>query len=361
MVLMFIDPVLPWNALITPVVLPQGGQGESFVFETDFDIEAGGTYLMSLDYLDGQGSDIIVTGIIIEFAGVLKPSGKCLSHADDPAYGGVSDWGGAATGTHKLGDIDDGGNVQEAVTAVITAGTSFDVQGGVTETAAASTDGTIGVENPLSDPDLATVNYIYGAGEADVLDASTSTGPNVLDGGAGADTLIGGSGNDILVWDAADLSVDGNGGFDLLRVDGDDDLGPTDLSKLADIEIIDLSGWNELAVTNGDAVIGFGTNDLTMSGVEAAGVTSLTYNDVLAADGDSLNSDTGFEADLAAGTYGSYEVLFVNGDGNDSVTLNDGKWSQVGTDPINSYNVYINTDSNVMVLVDEDILSVTLA
>ena len=70
-------------------------------------------------------------------------------------------------------------------------------------------------------------------------------GDDVLDGGAGVDALTAGPGNDTLVWDAADLRVQGGYGSDTLRLAGTAvtlDLDNLSGTQLRGIERIDLTG-----------------------------------------------------------------------------------------------------------------------
>lgn len=80
-----------------------------------------------------------------------------------------------------------------------------------------------------------------GNAQANVI--TGNSGANLLSGGAGADRLLGGSGNDTLVFDAADVLVDGGLGIDTLRVPGTGKtLAAPLLGKVQHIEILDLRG-----------------------------------------------------------------------------------------------------------------------
>ena len=57
---------------------------------------------------------------------------------------------------------------------------------------------------------------IYSAEGADTVQGNG--GADTIDGGAGADRLLGGDGADRIIWDAADLMADGEGGYDTLVV-----------------------------------------------------------------------------------------------------------------------------------------------
>ena len=102
--------------------------------------------------------------------------------------------------------------------------------------------------------DVETLQLIGGA----ALDGTGNAGDNLLlgndadnllDGGAGRDTLQAGSGDDILVHDANDVLVDGGAGVDTLRVTANDvlDLSSVASADLRGIEVIDFA--NGLANT----------------------------------------------------------------------------------------------------------------
>jgi hypothetical protein len=80
-----------------------------------------------------------------------------------------------------------------------------------------STDGTSGANTQTDNS--ATFNYLYGFGGNDTQNASGATATTILNGGTGADSVTGGSGNDVIVYDSADTLLNGNGGFDILRID----------------------------------------------------------------------------------------------------------------------------------------------
>ncbi len=142
-------------------------------------------------------------------------------------------------------------------------------------------------------------------------------GDDVLDGGAGADALHAGPGNDTLVWDPADLRVDGGYGSDTLRLAGAGvtlNLDNLSGSQLRGIESIDVTGTggNTLSLNVQDllnlsdtsnklTVIG-DTNDAIVAtggwgtGLNLGGVTQYTHghaillvdNDLLANAGTSI-------------------------------------------------------------------------
>ncbi len=127
---------------------------------------------------------------------------------------------------------------------------------------------------------------LYGGNDADVLHGGGGAdrlygeqggdalygdgGSDYLDGGSGGDALLGGADDDILVWDFADLLIDGGDGTDtLLVLAGDLDLTAF-AGTLASLEVVDL-------MTDG------GANTLTLT---AADVFDMTDNGLLTVLGD---------------------------------------------------------------------------
>jgi hypothetical protein len=180
------------------------------------------------------------------------------------------------------------------------------------------------------------------AGETLVGDASA----NILSGNGGADVIYGGAGSDTIVLNAGNLSalsanygsggndtqlarVDGGAGIDTLKLDGAGiafDLGAIrnvglvggiNMSRLASIERIDLtgSGNNSLTLTLADVV-------------DMAGMNSFN----------SGNGWTGLAASEAR-----HQVV-VDGNAGDKVTISGGGWTDAGTATYNghTYEVYKN-------------------
>ncbi|MEZ5843275.1 MAG: hypothetical protein R3D27_06015 [Hyphomicrobiaceae bacterium] len=97
--------------------------------------------------------------------------------------------------------------------------------GGGTDIASAVDPGNLGVSVTI----LAGVEVVYGAGGADVIDASATTAANLdgrlaVFGGAGADDITGGAGNDILFGGADADTLDGGDGNDVLYFTSGDTL-----------------------------------------------------------------------------------------------------------------------------------------
>ena len=117
-------------------------------------------------------------------------------------------------------------------------------------------------------------------------------------------------------------------------------------------QIIDITGYSESDVSNGLSVVGFGANSVTISGSEVALLSDQTFNDVLALNPDDLIDLANFDkfAPLLAvtGVDGTEKVLFINGDANDTVTLDDAAsdWSEIGS--ASFYDVFFHDTANVL-------------
>jgi hypothetical protein len=116
---------------------------------------------------------------------------------------------------------------------------------------------------------------------------SGRAGDDILDGGAGSDIQLGGAGNDRLIFDAADVTVDGGNGVDTLSLSGSVDF--TGLDNLSNIEQLDMSG-------NGTA------DELTV-----------TFEDLF-----DLIGDNSLEAYVQSN---EHKVIVINGDSEDSLIL----------------------------------------
>jgi hypothetical protein len=128
------------------------------------------------------------------------------------------------------------------------------------------------------------VNVINGTAGDDALNGDAGTdilhgfaGNDTLDGGAGSDRLDGGLGDDVLVWDSADVKIDGKNGTDTLRVDGVDIDFTTFAGKLSGIEIVELHSDG-------------GTNTITLSAQDVLDATDKDNTLTITGDDYSLNS-----------------------------------------------------------------------
>ena len=203
-----------------------------------------------------------------------------------------------------------------------------------------------------------------------------SSGVDTLTGGGGVDRFFAGAGNDVIVLTQSDISnlasntptavtggsvlstVDGGTGIDTIRLTGGANLdlttikntsgmNPKTTSRIASIERIDLAtdtGANMLTLAVGDVIDMAGFNLFnTASGSGWTKSNDFTF--------------TGF------GTRSPYHQLVVDGTNLDTVVSAAGNgWvKQTGTvtssfsGSSQTYNVYINTNKNAMLLIDTDI------
>ncbi|MDB4036330.1 hypothetical protein N9506_11050, partial [Pseudomonadales bacterium] len=156
-------------------------------------------------------------------------------------------------------------------------------------------------------------------------------GDDQLDALAGADRQLGGDGNDSIVFDSADLEMDGGNGVDTLLLSGSVDF--SQLDQLANFEQVDMSGNN------------------------SADSLSLTFADVF-----ELVGDNSLDAYVPAN---DHKVLVINGDSEDALILNGvdiRNQTAVQTDidlygDGTTYALFQDTDLGVDVYVLSDLLS----
>jgi Ca2+-binding RTX toxin-like protein len=145
---------------------------------------------------------------------------------------------------------------------------------------------------------------LTGLGGNDVLDGGE--GSDQLVGGTGADILRGGNGNDLLYWDGADISVNGEGGIDTLRLSsGSLNLLNVDNGKIVDIERISL--------------VGGGANGLTLAVSDVLAISSTTDTlRILGESADTVNLPNSFDASGAVDGYTRYRsgaaTLWIDSD-----------------------------------------------
>ena len=223
-------------------------------------------------------------------------------------------------------------------------------------------------------------NTVQGSGTVTGTSANEaiigSSGVNTLTGGGGIDRFFAGAGNDVIVLTASDITnltsnaptvvtggsvlstVDGGTGIDTMRLTGGASLdltaisntsgmNPKTTSRIASIERIDLAtdtSANSLTLAVGDVIDMAGFNLFnTASGSGWTKSNDFTF--------------TGF------GTSSPYHQLVVDGTSLDTVVSAAGNgWvKQTGTvtssfsGSSQTYNVYINTNKNAMLLIDTDI------
>ena len=117
-------------------------------------------------------------------------------------------------------------------------------------------------------------------GGTDAVDGIIGGGGNdTLDGGLGADVLKGGAGDDALVFDASDRRIEGDSGFDTLRLDGAGEILDLTLigrNRIDGIEAIDLQGGGNSVHLNLNSVLGLSesTNTVMVLGGEGNAVSA---------------------------------------------------------------------------------------
>ena len=164
-----------------------------------------------------------------------------------------------------------------------------------------------------------------GSGGDDLLDYGSDAGESFV-AGRGNDTMVGGGGRDvyrggagddrIVIGDADFLKVDGGGNEDTLAVSGELDLDLTEIlnTRITGIEIIDL-------------VAGAGENDLNLTKLDLFALSNTNAN-----------------------------VITVNGDASDSVTI-DGLWAEA-PELDGGYRVFTSGAATLRVQSQIDILGI---
>ena len=192
-------------------------------------------------------------------------------------------------------------------------------------------------------------DYLYGGGGDDTINGedgndvlvgeagndvlSGGAGNDILNGGAGADQLDGGDGDDTLYIDAADTSINGGAGYDVVSVVGADAVIFD--ATAAEVEFVAGGSGNDILSSVG------GTTNMTFYGGDGDDqLTGGEGNDVLVgqAGGDTLTGGVGDDVlnggdgeDYLSGGLGS-DTLYggagndwaSGGDGDDSVSGEDG-------------------------------------
>ncbi len=271
------------------------------------------TNFSTLSFADGHDySGIHVTGDITGNNGTLNVDASAVSsgHTVDVDLSGVTSSGIAFTGGAGDDTVVFGANLANVISA----------DGGAGNNVLALTGGGHDVTATFSGANLAnfsdlaledgnnydiTVTGGFG-GEAGLnIDASalTSTHGATIDvsglpsfsvdftGGAGNDTILAGA-------DLGNMTIDGGGGNDVLKLDGDYSAGFT-LSSITNITEVDLAGGNAYSLTTTDATV-------------AAGAT-------LTVDASALGPNFGLTFDGSAETDGYFDIK--GGSGDDSLTL----------------------------------------
>ena len=296
----FVSEVNPVNAYAKLYDISNGGQdGDNVLSNAGFNIpDTGGNYLFALEDANSI-PETRVTDVTIEQVEILN-QGTVKLRSDADTTSGPSD--------------------QFAFTAVITANdpTTPADEGVLVQGLTDSTDGGRTGSNPtadnLSDPNAATLDYIWGGGNNDTL--TGGAGADFLHGGDGADSVSGGGGNDMLFYDPADTLLDGGTGDDIVRLDIDlvgnfvgtaaNDVDLTGEASIQNIEVILITDDKD-----SDAAVGL---DVTLS---AADVISFTDTD---------------------------NELYIVGQEGNTVSMGGG-WTLSGTEEINNafFDIYTQT------------------
>ncbi|TXH31771.1 MAG: hypothetical protein E6Q98_26430, partial [Rhodospirillaceae bacterium] len=182
MILSFIDTASSLDAFAQVFVRDAGGQQGAFLTDAGFNIDRTHDFsVVAENAVDGHA--VLITDMTVEGVTVVGQGTVQLNH-------------------------DASSNKPVAITDVISPDTGTDQTGGYIN----STDG----NGSITDTDASHHNYLYGGTSGDTVAAGS--GGDILNGGAGIDTLTGGKGDDLLVYGPGD-HINGNDGFDILRID----------------------------------------------------------------------------------------------------------------------------------------------
>jgi hypothetical protein len=295
----------PVNAHAKLYILDGGGQEGNVLSDAGFDIAAGGNLQVALEDA-GSVNKTLVTDLDLENVEIHEQNDDGVSKLRSDA------------------DITGSPNDHFAFTAVVTPDDPATPgnDGAVVQDVTYSTDGTRTGATPnddaLSNPGAA-FDYLWGGG-----------GDDGLTGGAGSDQLLGGAGDDLLVFDPADLVVDGGAGTDILRIDIDRN---GNFSGGADNDV-DLTG--NATISNIEAIL------LTEDGASDANVgLDLTIS----------------AQDVLNFTDGSNELHLV-GSAGDTANIGGG-WTLLGSESVNGANFDIYTQnvlgSDATLKVEDDV------
>ncbi len=317
----YVNTTAPWDSTFSTFAVSSGQQTTNVTTGTNYTVN-GSNYEIAVENV--TGSKITVTDF---------------------------NTGYTDSGSINLQIGDDSGGTKHAFTTVITPGTST-TSGTLVQADTLSTDSSSSINHSAS----TGVQYLYG--DAGLLGGGTITGDNSGSFLSGTPallapySLVGGSGNDVLVYNSGDTSIDGGGGFNILRVDGTGN-NISVSSQLNNISIIDLNGYSVSGST-----VSAGTNTITLSANSLLNLSNETLANVQAADSNfnTLTQNYGVNA--------SDKVLFVSGNANTQVTLSDGSWTAAGT--VNEvsghgFNAYTHASGThtVAILISTDITHVT--
>jgi Ca2+-binding RTX toxin-like protein len=218
----------------------------------------------AIDFAGGAGNDTVIFGSNLSDAGTVDGGG------------GTNTLGLTGNGTDVTASFN-GSAFTNFSTLALEDGNNYDI----------TVTGGFGGESGLN-IDASALSSTHGA----TIDASGLTGFSVdFTGGAGDDTVLAGA-------DLGNMTIDGGGGNDVLKLDGDYSAG-VPLSSVSNIAEIDLTGHNNYLLTTTDATV-------------AAGAT-------LSVDASALGPNFGLTFDGSAETDGYFNIK--GGAGDDSLTL----------------------------------------
>jgi len=117
-----------------------------------------------------------------------------------------------------------------------------DANAGIDITLNSDYTGTVTSSGSIGTDSLDSIEHVVGSAFADRIDIN-DTNANWIDGGSGTDTILAGAGDDTIIYDSADVSVDGEAGTDVLVIrDATLDLSSKSGSQINNIEVLDLRG-----------------------------------------------------------------------------------------------------------------------
>jgi VCBS repeat-containing protein len=193
----FVDTQDPLRAFAQIIVRGSQGQQGAILADAGFLIDALHEHLVSMEAT--AGTKVIVTDFSLEGVVIVGQGNAQL----------------------EVNDKDDGSSEATGLVQLITPGT----EGGTTQPFEYADDDASAGAHTLADPNAGNsgADYVFGGSGADTINGAS--GSNVLNGGDilnaannGADTINGGIGTDLMVFDPLD-TLDGNAGFDIVRVD----------------------------------------------------------------------------------------------------------------------------------------------
>ncbi len=220
---------------------------------------------------DGISEDFVVDDVQIAFSSATAHTMTGGAGNDSFIGGNLADTITGAAGDDRLeggagGDNIDGGS-----------GTDTASYEGSGSAVTIDLDASTASGGDAAGDTLTSIENFIGSSNNDTLTGDGSS--NVIDGGAGSDSVYGLGGDDIIVWDAANAVIDGGSGSDTLQVDsGDVDL-TTFAGTIQGIENIDLeadAGPNSLTLTVQDVLDISDTDTLTIVGTSVDSVNAGT-------------------------------------------------------------------------------------